>query len=83
MNVMSVGGGVREHEVTDSDRVVIIDEADYVLLDRQIRFKVKGSKQKQPRMMIGLTATTVKDYEQAELTYLQTDLGFDMIDSQM
>ena len=49
--------------------MVIIDEADHVLLDRRTKVKMAGRIQKKPHM-IGLTATRERDYLTYERIYL-------------
>lgn len=62
----------RDHslvEVPNLRTVVIIDEADHVLLDRRTKVKMAGRIQKKPHM-IGLTATRERDYLTYERIYL-------------
>ena len=70
-----------DNEITilDNKQCVIIDEVDFVLLDKSTRFvnlKV-GS------MIIGLTATATDDMSGPERNYIQDVCGFSIYDSHM
>ena len=63
----------------EDKEVVIIDEADHIILDRVIRFKNLRA----TSMIIGLTATLKEDMLATELEYICGDLGFSYVDSKM
>ena len=69
-----------EIEVGKKDEVTIIDEFDFIMLDRMLQFsKPVGRNNK----VIGLTATAPKDLGPAELTYLTGALKFKFFDSKI
>ena len=64
--------------MTDKE-LVIIDEADHILLDRAVHFKNLRA----TSLIIGLTATLKEDLLDCEKGYVVDDLKFAYVDSNM